>query len=423
MKRSSFLVGIILLIWFVISFVTNILGPLMPLIIKTYNLSLTLAAFLPFSFFLAYGIMSIPAGMLIEKIGEKKSMLIAFSLNFIGAATFSFYPLYEIALASLFIIGVGMAMLQVIINPLMRTAGGEENFAFFSVMGQLVFGLASFASPFVFAYLVKALSGNYESNPFISLLAGLIRDNPDWTALYWLFTFIFFFMLLIIYLLKIPMVKLKDDEKAGAAGTYITLIKNREVLLFFVGIVAYVGTEQALANWMSEFLRIYHGFNPEAEGAKAVGWFWGLMSAGCLLGLVLLKFWDSRVILKAAVAATIFVFSVALFGPAQAALYAFPLTGFFISVMFSIIFSLALNSVSLHHGSLSGILCSGIFGGALIPLIVGALGDLFGLRTALIFIYITLGYIFFIATQAKPLINNKTVGINELLARSPKQKG
>ena len=137
--RSSFLVGVILIIWFVISFVTNILGPLMPIIIETYQLSLTMAGFLPFSFFLAYGVMSIPAGVMIEKLGKKKSMLIAFSLNLLGTLLFAFNPQYSMALASLFVIGIGMAMLQVIINPLMRTAGGEENFAFYSVMGQLCY--------------------------------------------------------------------------------------------------------------------------------------------------------------------------------------------------------------------------------------------------------------------------------------------
>ncbi|MCH5719544.1 hypothetical protein MKP07_26680 [Niabella hibiscisoli] len=70
-QTNRFLVGVILLIWFVISFVTNILGPLMPVIIETYRLSLTMAAFLPFSFFLAYGIMSVPAGIMIERLGEK----------------------------------------------------------------------------------------------------------------------------------------------------------------------------------------------------------------------------------------------------------------------------------------------------------------------------------------------------------------
>lgn len=417
MQRNNFLVGVILLIWFVISFVTNILGPLMPIIIQTYKLSLTMAAFLPFSFFLAYGIMSIPSGIMIEKLGEKKSMLIAFSLNFIGAIAFGLYPQYGIALASLFIIGIGMAMLQVIINPLMRTAGGEENFAFFSVLGQLVFGLASFISPFVFSYLLAELSASPVQNPFIGMLAGLVKDGLSWTALYWLFSFIFLLILVLLSFIKMPVVELKDDEKSGAGSVYLGLLKNRDVVLFFLGIVAYVGTEQALANWMSEFLRSYHQVDPNKEGAQAVAWFWGLMSLGCLLGLALLKLWDSRAVLKVATLIAVGVLSIALFGSKELAVYAFPAAGFFISVMFSIIFSLALNSVVQHHGSFSGILCSGIFGGALVPLIIGSLGDWIGLRFALMFLYITLAYILFLAFYAKPIVNNKTVSLKQLLGR------
>ena len=67
MNKNNWIVLLILCIWFVISFVTNILGPMLPMIIDSFGLSLTLAAFLPFSFFLAYGIMSIPAGMIIER--------------------------------------------------------------------------------------------------------------------------------------------------------------------------------------------------------------------------------------------------------------------------------------------------------------------------------------------------------------------
>ncbi|MNL29799.1 L-fucose transporter [compost metagenome] len=212
-----------------------------------------------------------------------------------------------------------------------------------------------------------------------------------------------------------PAVELKDDEKAGAASVYFGLLKNKDVLLFFIGIVAYVGTEQALANWMSEFLRSYHQADPNKEGAQAVAWFWGLMSLGCLLGLALLKLWDSKVVLKAATLIAMVVLSLALFGNKEMALYAFPAAGFFISVMFSIIFSLALNSVTQHHGSFSGILCSGIFGGALVPLIIGSLGDWIGLRFALMFLYITLAYILFLAYYARPIVNNKTISLKQLL--------
>lgn len=419
MKRNNFIVFLILCIWFVISFITNILGPLMPVIIENYQLSLTLAAFLPFSFFLAYGLMSIPAGMMIEKFGEKTSMLVAFGFTFAGAFLFALFPVYSIALASLFIIGIGMAMLQVIINPLMREAGGEEHFAFNSALGQLIFGAASFVSPFVFTYLMRELSNyNGGGNLFIHTLSRLIPPELPWSSLYWLFTFIIVVMLVIISTVKFPKVELKEDEKAGAIKSYLELFKKRKVILYFLGIMAYVGTEQGLANWMSKFLNTYHGFNPEVEGAAAIAWFWGLMSVGCLLGLALLKLVDSKLILKIVSLLSMATVALALFGPAKLSLWAFPAAGFFISLMYSIIFSLALNSEEKHHGSFSGILCSGIFGGALVPLIIGWIGDQIGLRLAMLFLFITLGYIFYIPFWAKPLVNNKIIKITELFQRN-----
>ncbi|ADY52362.1 major facilitator superfamily MFS_1 [Pseudopedobacter saltans DSM 12145] len=409
MYRSKFLVLIILLIWFVISFVTNIMGPLMPIVIETYQLSLTMAAFLPFSFFLAYGIASIPSGALIERVGEKRAMLIAFCLNLIGSLAIAVYPVYAMALFSLFTIGIGMAMLQVIINPLMRTVGGEDNYAFYSVLAQLIFGLGSFVSPFVFTYLTSSQFVNNQEKGFIVFLNSLVNHNQQWTILYWLFGVIFIAVFILISSIYIPKVELKEDEKGGTIDTYFELIKDKKVILFFIGIVAYVGTEQSLANWMSEFLKQYHGFDALTKGAEAVAWFWGLMSIGCLLGLLLLKILDSKIVLKGAALFTLAAITVALFGSSQLSYYAFMFSGFTISVMFSIIFSLALNSVSQHHGSFSGILCTGIFGGALLPLLVGALGDIIGLRYALMVLYISVGYIMYLAFYAKPLISNKTI--------------
>jgi len=96
-------------------------------------------------------------------------------------------------------------------------------------------------------------------------------------------------------------------------------------------------------------------------------------------------------------------------GNDRVALYAFPIVGFFASVMYPIIFSLALNSLEEHHGAFSGILLTGIIGGAVIPLIIGAIGDHFGLRTGMFFLYITLGYILSVGFWAKPIIKNKTI--------------
>ena len=89
MKRNYFIVGLIFFIFFVISILTNILAPLIPDFINGFNLSLTLAAFMPFAFFVAYGVMSIPSGMLVERYQEKWVLLVAFMLAFCGSILFT----------------------------------------------------------------------------------------------------------------------------------------------------------------------------------------------------------------------------------------------------------------------------------------------------------------------------------------------
>jgi len=414
MKRNYAIVALIMCFWFVISFITNIIGPLIPDIIDNFQLShLALAAFIPTSFFIAYGIMSIPAGIMIEKMNEKAVLFIGFSLPLIGSLIFALNPSFPVLLCSSFIIGLGMAMLQTVINPLTRVAGGEENFAFFSVLGQLVFGSASFLSPFVYTNLVAELKSGEYTNMFVNFLSKITPSQLPWLSLYWVFTAILAITLLVVLLVKFPKIKLQDDEKSGGLTSYKELFSDKKVYLFFFGILAYVATEQGVANWISEFLRQYHGLDAQREGAAAVGWFWGLMSVGCLFGLVALRLWNAKSVLKVACVLSFSMLMLALFGPAKISVWAFPMMGFSISVIFSIVLSLGLNSVSRHHGSFAGILCSGIVGGAIGPLIIGWLGDLFGLRIALLFIVLTLSYIFFVAFAAKPLIENKTIKLKK----------
>jgi fucose permease len=134
-----------------------------------------------------------------------------------------------------------------------------------------------------------------------------------------------------------------------------------------------------------------------------------MMTAGTVLGLFLLKVMDSKKILVAFTSMVLICLATALFASGEVALYAFPAIGFFIAVMWPIIFSLALNSVEEHHGTFSGILVTGIAGGAIVPLIVGSLGDLFGLRIGMLFLFIAFGYILSIGFWAKPLVSNKTI--------------
>jgi fucose permease len=409
-KRNYYIVFLIMLTFFVISFLTNIIGALIPDIKSGFHLSLTEVAILPFAFFIAYGVMSIPSGIMNEKYKEKKIMVAAFVVSFIGSLLLVLFPNYTSYIISLFLIGCGMAMLQVVINPLLRTSGGEENYAFNSVLAQLIFGAASFISPLVYSYLVQNLVNKNEIDSVQRIFASIVPENLPWISLYWVFAVVSLIMFAVILTSRFPKVILTKDEKAGALQVHLDLLRKPIVILFFIAMFCYVGTEQGTANWISQFLYEYHHYDPQTTGASAVAYFWGLMTAGGVLGLLLLKIMDSSKVLIWFTVLAIITLSIGLFtSNDRMALYAFPIVGFFASVMYPIIFSLALNSLEEHHGAFSGILLTGIIGGAVIPLIIGAIGDRFGLRTGMFFLYITLGYILSVGFWAKPIIKNKTI--------------
>ncbi|MEJ1241996.1 sugar MFS transporter [Chryseolinea sp. T2] len=414
--KNTLIVILIFLIFSVISFLTNILGPLVPDIITSFDLSIGLAGFLPFSFFVAYGVMSVPGGLLIERYSEKTVILIGFIVAFVAALFFAVLPAFGTALFSLFTIGIGMAMLQVVINPLLRHAGGDKHFAFNSVLANFFFGAASFLSPLLYSYLVNNIQTG-SADPFVALFDDLVSPNLKWVSLYWVFAATSLVMILIVYLVKFPKVELKDDERIETGGVLFKLLKNRTVILYFIGIFCYVGTEQGIANWTSKFLQIYHGVDPATQGADVISSFWGLITVGCFVGLLLLKLFDSRSVLVVFAIGALTALLSALFGGKDVALWAFPTTGFFLSIMWSVVFSLGMNSLPSHHGTFSGILCTGIVGGAVVPLIIGGIAELIGLQFAMLIMVFTLGYVLSVGIWAKPLVNNATVKFSELFSR------
>lgn len=421
MKKTVLQLTLIMCFWFTISFITNILGPLIPDIIRNFQLTdLAMAGFIPTSFFLAYAIMSIPAGIMIDRWGEKLVLFCGFLMPFIGTVLFACLHTYPALLASSFIIGLGMAMLQTVLNPLQRTVGGEENYAFVAELAQFVFGTASFVSPLVYAYLIRELNPEvYQpgKNVLLDCLSTVTPSSLPWVSLYWVFALLLLVMLVAVALSKFPKIELKEDEKSGSQSSYFSLFRQKFVWLFFLGIFCYVSTEQGTSIFMSTFLEQYHGVDPQTEGAVIVSYFWGLMTVGCLLGMVLLKLVDSKRLLQVSGGLTIVLLLVALLGSKEASMIAFPAIGFSISMMYSIVFSLALNSASQYHGAFAGILCSGIVGGAGGPLIISTLSDMTSLRTGMLVILVFVGYITFIGFWAKPLVSNKTVSLKELFHR------
>ena len=166
-----------------------------------------------------------------------------------------------------------MAMLQVAINPLLRVAGGEKHFAFFSVAAQLVFGLASFISPQIYSYLVSRLGpgSTRGGNAIVDALAGVVPPALPWVSMYWVFMAVTAIMVAVVLVTRFPRVELAESERAGAWATHRALLRNPHVLLYALGIFCYVGAEQGIANWISQFLSTYHGFDPQTLGRDRRG--------------------------------------------------------------------------------------------------------------------------------------------------------
>jgi len=418
MSRNRYMVSIVFLTFFVMSLLTNILGPIVPDIITSFKVTLAAAAFLPFSFFIAYGVMSVPAGFLVERFGEKPVMIAAFLAGTAGSLSFAVHPSYRVAVVSLFVMGSGMATLQTAINPLLRVSGGEEHFAFNSAFAQLIFGIASFISPYIYSYLVLNLGRSTHQSPLLDFLARITPHDLPWASMYWIFAVFTLLMVPVLLFSRFPRVERTADESAGSWEMYGSLFRKPMVWAFFGCVFAYVGSEQGTADWISKFLSSYHGFDPHTTGATAVSWFWGLLTAGCFIGMGLLKIFDSRYVLIGTCVGALLCLTAALFGPANLSVIAFPAIGLFASVMWPILVSLALNSVSEHHGSFAGILSTGIMGGAVVPLIIGRIGDHFGLRAGIAFLYVTFGCVLSVGFWARPIVTNATVSLKKTAVQS-----
>ena len=313
-------------IFFVISFITNILNSIISDIKDSFELNLILLGMLPFTFFIAYGIMSIPSGFLVERYRKKNLLLVSFAVITLAVLFFSSNINYITFCITLFLLGCSMSVLQVIINPMLRVSVGPKHFAFSSVIAQLVYGSASFISPNIYQNVVN--NNIYQNNTLLKKLLSFVPNNMNWVSLYLIFAIIgFVFFCFTFLIIPNESRKSKSDVKNNSFS-HIGLLKNKWTILYFFAILCYVGVEQGIANWISQFLFQYHNISPQLLGADIISYYWALLTIGCILGLILLRLFDSRKILIIFTIMTIICLLFSILGKTSVALIFFPLIGF-----------------------------------------------------------------------------------------------
>jgi FHS family L-fucose permease-like MFS transporter len=390
-QRPAALLWVLFLAYFTFGMITNVLGVVIPEVIKEYNLSLFAAGILAFAFFLAYGLCSIPAGLLMDRLGTRPMVLFGVLLMGVGCLVVAWARSYPLMVAMIFAVGVGVTVLQTAGNPLIQLLDRLENYHRNLTLTIGFCGIGAFLGPFILAFFTGT--------------------GRPWQTLYLFFAALSFLLLVLLTVSKFP-------ERAATSSDRIRfdqlgkLLRNPIVLTYCLGIFFYVGAEVGTASWIVKFFERVHGVTGEVAQVGAaslfrrvlptlpaliVALFWGLQGVGRLVsGAVLNRFGSLRILRLYSFLALALLLA-ATFGPKNVTAVGFAACGFFTSVLFTLIFSGTINSFTENQGTISGLLCTACLGGAIMPPLVGLVGDHFGLRAAMLVPALCFGYVFGLA--------------------------
>lgn len=389
-------------LFFMIAFVTGLQNPMAIIVKNQFQSSNFLSQLGNFSVFIAYAFMGIPAGILLQKIGYKKTALLAISIGFIGVAVIFFsgkVELFGVYLLGAFISGVSMCMLNTVVNPMLNTLGGGGKKG--NQLLQFGGALNSMGATVV-PIFVGLLVGQVTKDTLIS------STNP---ALF-LAMAIFVMTFLVFYFIRIPEPHLEKNNEVKGKQTHSPL-SFRHFVLGAVAIFLYVGMEVGIPNignlYMTEELKI----NVTIAGS-VVGTYWFLMLVGRLVGGVIGARVSSKAMLSfisflglLLVLLTIFtpkditinmpVFQSDIsFGFAQVpmSMMMLILCGLCTSVMWGNIFNLATGGLGKYTAAASGIFMVMVCGGGVLPAIQAIFADKFGYVDS--YFIIALGFIYMI---------------------------
>jgi MFS transporter, FHS family, L-fucose permease len=398
-RDRHFLFLITIAVYVAFGLVTSVIGVIIDKFQVQYNVSLNVAALLPFAFYLSYGLFSVPFGVQMDRIGAKAVLIIGMVLMTMGCLLLYLSNNYILVIAMIFLSGIGVTAIQTAGNPFIRELDSPSHY---TANLTIIIGIGALG--YAFSPLLV---------PYIQ------AKGLPWSQVYLIFSIISFILLLLLFAAKIPKVTLLEEEKINVAAIG-SLLKEPVIITYTIAIFLYVGAEVGTSSYIIVFMDKVHNFGnnvslwnkgtfmylafPSAS-ALAVGLFWLFQAIGRLIIGQMMKFFRPRSIFIFHSAATCIALIVAIVSPAKLALVAFVFTGYFTCASFTSIFSAAIQSFDRYHGAISGILCTAIVGGAIIGFLAGAVGGTFGMRSAMIVNLIAFLYVFVISVWGKGKLN------------------
>ena len=383
-NRKSFLLQIIpvMLCFFVMGFV-DLVGIASRYVQEDLSLSDSQANLFPSLVFFWFLIFSVPTGMLMNKIGRKNTVLISLIITAVSLFIPVFGDSYMIMLASFSLLGIGNAIMQTSLNPLVTNLISSDKLASTLTFGQFVKAIASFLAPILAAW------GATTAFPTFGL---------DWRALFVIYAVVSF---LSIALLAATPIDEERPDKASGIGACVKLLGRPFILLCFIGIMCHVGidvgTNTTAPNILMERLRI-----SIVEAGYATTVYFIFRTIGCFTGTFLLRVMSTRVFFAISVLMMLAGMGLLYVSSTLTPLYTgLALIGFGNSNIFSVVFSQALLYSPNEKNEVSGLMIMGLFGGTIFPLAMGYAADAMGQAGAVMVMTVGVAYLLYYTFKIK----------------------
>jgi FHS family L-fucose permease-like MFS transporter len=404
--------GMVTTLFFMWGFLTSLNDILIPHLKSIFELNYFEVMLVQFFFFLAYAVVSIPAGMVIERVGYKPSMVAGLlimglgSLLFIPAAMVPSFPLFLVALA---VLATGITDLQVSANPYVAVLGSAKTASSRLTLTQAFNSLGTVLGPRLGAWLILGGVTAYTAEQIARMTPAQlhvyrVQEASTVKLPYLLIALALIVLGIVIARFKLPQIPAAEGGRKTETGAHDSIWRHRNLVLASIGIFTYVGAEVSIGSFMVNYLHEPNIGNlslAQAGAYLAFGYWFGAM-VGRFAGSWVLRQVSPRVVLgvNALVAALLVCISMASSG--HIAMWSMILVGLFNSIMFPTIFTLGIEGLGPLTGEGSGLLNTAIVGGAIIPLIQGLIADKIGIHHAFLLPVLCYLYILFFAVKGQP---------------------
>ena len=350
----------VMLCFFAMGFV-DLVGIASNYVKEDLGLTDSVANVFPSLVFFWFLIFSIPTGMLMNKIGKKKTVLLSLIVTVISLLLPLFGENFPVMLASFSLLGIGNALMQTSLNPLMALVTGGKNLASSLTFGQFVKAISSFMAPYLAMWGATAVIPNLGLN--------------------WRVLFAIYFVIGLLAALLLWITPIKEQKIEGKASSFVDCIKllgEPIVLLSFLGIMCHVGIDVGTNTTAPKILQERLGMTLN-DAAFATSLYFIFRTIGCLSGSFFLRVMKTKVFFIISVIMMALSMVLMFSGSTRLLLYAgIALVGYGNSNIFSMCFAQALTAMPTKQNEVSGLMVMGLFGGTVFPLVMGFMSDAMG---------------------------------------------